>query len=90
MSLDAFAANKAAQAAQIALRDAGANDENVPPTVQLRLVGAGQALLALAIGVNRLADVAEEFTGHPASSPGLGDLIGAIDRMTAQIPNISG
>ena len=90
MSLDAFTANKAAQAAEIALRDAGANDENVPPAVQHGLVGTGQALLALAIGVNRLADVAEGFTGHPVTSPGLGDLVGAVDRLTAQIANITG
>ena len=69
MSLDAFTANRAAQAAEIAPRDAGASDENVPPAVQRGLAGTGQAFLALAIGVNRLADVAEGFTGHPGYFP---------------------
>jgi hypothetical protein len=38
-------------------------------------------MLSLAIGVNRLADTAEHFTGGPGPRPGINEVTAAIDRL---------
>jgi hypothetical protein len=87
MGLDAYDANMAAEAAASSLRQSAAADQVGPAALPLAVAGAGHALLALAIGVNRLAGEVERFTGQPAT-PGIDDMIGAIDRLAEAIDRL--
>lgn len=78
--IDAFHARHAALDADGFL-DKSANDPADPAALALALTGMGRAVLALAIGVNRLADTAEHFTGGPGPRPGLDEVTAAIDRL---------
>jgi hypothetical protein len=79
----------AAQAAELGLGEAASADLETPAAQLLAQVGTGRAVLALAVGVNRLAEVAERFTGV-GSGPGMDEVIAAIDRLGEAVDRLAG
>jgi hypothetical protein len=90
IDLDAYHARKAAEAADGLLdQSAEASDAADPATLALAVAGMGRAVLSLAIGVNRLAETAEHFTGGPGPRPGIDEITGAIDRLSEAIGQLA-
>jgi hypothetical protein len=68
--LDGFHARHAAQAADGLLdKSPRASDSADAAALALAVAGMGRAVLSLAIGISRLAETAEHFTGGPAPAP---------------------
>jgi hypothetical protein len=80
IEIEGFYARHAAQAAD-GLLDKSAKDPAAPAALALAMAGMGQAVLSLAIGVNRLADTTDHFTGGPGPRPGIDEVTAAIDRL---------
>jgi hypothetical protein len=87
IEIDGFYARLAAQSAD-GLLDKSTGDPAAPAALALAVAGVGQAMLSLAIGVNRLADTAEHFTGGPGPRPGIDEVTAAIDRLGDAIGNL--
>lgn len=90
--LDAFHALQAARSADRLLTesaDARRRDPADPAALALAVASMGQAVLSLAIGVNRLAGTAEHFTGGEGPRPGIDEVIAAIDRLSTAVVDLA-
>ena len=88
IEIEGFSARQTARAGD-GLLDKSAKDPAARAALALAGAGMGQAVLSLAIGVNRLADTAEHFTGGPGPRPGLDEVTAAIDRLGSAIDRLS-
>ena len=86
MALDPYIANRTADAAAAAL---GVSNDNQYAALEYAR-GSALAQLTLAIGVNRLAQVVEQFIGPEGGRPGIDELSGALNRMADAIESLSG